>query len=87
MPYLIPKKDQFLQKLNWCDEIDFKEMFMVFWLVTWVIFGIAGVVAVISMVIVQSLPNIRWSSVNCRLMPMIAVRSFLEISSDRHDEF
>lgn len=83
---LIPKKDQVIQNLYSCDEIEHNKLFMVLWLAKWLIFAMAGVVAVISMVTALSLPNIRWSSANLRLMPMIAVRSFFEILSDRYDE-
>ncbi len=57
-----PNKDQFLQNPYPDDEIDLKELFMVLWRGKWLITGITGLAAFVSLVIALSLPNIYTAS-------------------------
>ena len=62
MSNLTPNNDSFLQNPYPDDEIDLKELFMVLWGGKWLISGVTGLAAVISVVVALSLPNIYTAS-------------------------
>jgi uncharacterized protein involved in exopolysaccharide biosynthesis len=62
MSNLTPNNDPFLQNPYPDDEIDLKELFMVLWSGKWLISGVTGLAAVISVVVALSLPNIYTAS-------------------------
>ena len=62
MSNLTPNNDPFLQNPYPDDEIDLKELFMVLWSGKWLISGVTGIAAAISVVVALSLPNIYTAS-------------------------
>ena len=62
MSNLTPNNDPFLQNPYTDDEIDLKELLMVLWGGKWLISGVTGIAAAVSVIVALSLPNIYTAS-------------------------